>query len=271
MKCIYINLENAVERRAAIEANWAAYKGNDWQLERFPAVDTHYIEQHAVPGSLRPGEKACFFSHSAAIEMNRGATSPLFLMEDDMVLGPSTADTVDNFLRVSGSYDWDIVFTDVCIPNPATMLDLIKLRHELAGSDSVRLLDLKDMVFAGSSAYIVNHQSLDKLSGLLAQEEELNSPYDLVLRKLVYQKKLKALVFFPFVTSLSEDSETSQIQQDVSTDLIWNSFRKLVWVDRELGKVWPAVEKINRELCDDESRLLGVLLAGMVSKSVVLK
>jgi len=271
MKCIYINLERATTRRAQLEANWAEYGGRDWELERFPAVDARYIEDTNVPGTLRPGEKGCFFSHSAVIEMNRGATAPIFVMEDDMVLGKSTADTVNKFLNVCNSYDWDIAYTDVCIPLPQTMLDLVKLRHELSDSGEVRLLDVKDFPFAGATAYIVNHRSLDKLAGLLAQEEELNYPYDLVLRRLIYERKLKGLVFFPFVTSLSDESDVSQIQQDVSADVIWNGFRKIVWIDRDLKKVLPSIEQIDRELCDDESRLLGVLFAGMLSKSYTEK
>jgi GR25 family glycosyltransferase involved in LPS biosynthesis len=271
MKCIYINLERAATRRAQIEANWAEYGGSGWQLERFPAIDARYIEENGIPGGLRPGEKACFFSHSAIIEMNRGATAPVFIMEDDMVLGKNTAATVNNFLSMCDSYDWDIAYTDVCIPLPQTMLDLVKLRHELSNSGEVRLLDVKDFPFAGATAYIVNHRSLDKVAGLLAQEEELNYPYDLVLRTLIYERKLKGLVFFPFVTSLSDESNVSQIQESVSTDVIWNGFRKLMWIDRDLRKVLPSIEQIDRELCDDESRLLGVLFAGMLAKSYTEK
>jgi len=271
MKCIYINLERATTRRAQLEANWAEYGGSDWQLERFPAVDARYIEEANVPGKLKPGEKGCFFSHSAIIEMHRGATAPIFIVEDDMVLGPSTARTVDNFLGVCDGYDWDIAYTDVCIPLPQTMLDLVRLRHELEDSGEVRLLDVKDFPFAGSTAYLVNHRSLDKLAGLLAQETELDFPYDLVLRRLVYERKLKGLVFFPFVTSLGEESNVSQIQQEVSVDVIWNGFRQIMWIDRDLKKVWPSIEKIDKELCDDQSRMLGVLFAGMLAKSYVEK
>jgi GR25 family glycosyltransferase involved in LPS biosynthesis len=271
MKCIYINLERATARRAQLEANWAEYGGSDWQLERFPAVDARYIEENGIPGNLRPGEKACFFSHSAVIEMNRGATAPLFIMEDDMALGKSSAATIDNFLGVCDNHDWDIAFTDVCVPLPQTMLDLVKLRHELSETGEVRLLDLKDIIFAGSTAYLVNHRSLDKISGLLAAHESLDVPYDLALRQLIHHRKLKGLVFFPFATSLGDESDVSQIQQDGLTDLVWNAFRKLMWIDRDLAQVWPAVEKINTQVCDDESRLLGVVLGGMLTKSFVLK
>ena len=271
MKCIYINLERATTRRAQLEANWAEYGGSDWQLERFPAVDARYIEETGVPGSLRPGEKGCFFSHSAVIEMNRGASAPIFIVEDDMVLGKSAAATIGNFLNVCDGYDWDIAFTDLCIPLAPTMLDMVNLRHELADTGEVRLLDLKDFAWAGSTAYLVNHRSLDKIAGLLAAHESLDLPYDLALRQMIYNRKLKGLVFFPFVTSLGDESDVSQIQQEGSTDLVWNAFRKLMWIDRDLKKVLPAVERINAEVCDDESRLLGVVLGAVMTKSFVLK
>jgi hypothetical protein len=73
------------------------------------------------------------------------------------------------------------------------------------------------------------------------------------------------------VTSLGDESDVSQIQQEGSTDLVWNAFRKLMWIDRDMNKVLPAVEKIHTEVCDDESRLLGVVLGGMMTKSFVLK
>lgn len=197
MKCLYINLDSAGDRRARFEANWAANCGADWRLERFAALDTRYVEQHAVDGTLRPAEKACFLSHCSSIALNMNATEPLFVMEDDAVLGPHSAPTIDNFLRVSDNYDWDIVFTEVGIVSPSTMLDLIKLRQELTGKDEVRLLDLAKLPFGGATGYIINHRSLKKIGALLGVHEELHIPYDLLLRKLIYEKKLKGLVFSP--------------------------------------------------------------------------
>lgn len=270
MKCIYINLDKAVARRAQFEENWAAHHGDGWQLERFPAVDTRYVEEHGVPGTLRPGEKGCFLSHCAAIAMHIDSTVPLFMLEDDAQLGPRSAAAIDHFLRTHQGYDWDIVFTDVCIPLAPTMMDLLALRRTLADGE-VRVLDAADFTFAGSTGYIVNPRSLGKLTELLGTQLELDVPYDLMLRGLVRDKKLKALVLFPFVTSLSEESGASQIQAEGAADRIWNAFRKLAWLDRDLGKVGPAIRKIDEDLCDEESRLLGVLLAGLMSKSYVHK
>ncbi len=270
MKCIYINLDSAGDRRTRFEANWAANCGADWRLERFAALDTRYVEQHAVGGTLRPAEKACFLSHCSSIALNMNATEPLFVMEDDAVLGPHSAPTIDNFLRVSDNYDWDIVFTEVGIVSPSTMLDLIKLRQELTGKDEVRLLDLAKLPFGGATGYIINHRSLKKIGALLGVHEELHIPYDLLLRKLIYEKKLKGLVFFPFVSSLSSASP-SDIRVEGAADRIWTAFRQLAWLDRDLDALRPAIERIGEELCDEESRLLGILLAGQVSPSFVTK
>jgi GR25 family glycosyltransferase involved in LPS biosynthesis len=271
MKCTYINLDNAAARKTQIEESFAAHRGPDWELTRFPAIDTRFVEQQQIKGRIRPAEKACFLSHRAVIESNVGASAPVFVLEDDAIFGGATHPTIDNFLGISDSYNWDIIFTDLCVTQLGTMAELIKLRHQLTEIDQVRLLDVTGFVFAGATAYIVNHKSIGKLAALLGAEKELNVPYDLVLRKYIYEKKLKGLVFFPFITSISEESEVSQIQQEASADMIWNAFRKLVWTDRNLGKVSEAVKNIDRDLCDEESRLLGGIFAGLVSKSFVPK
>jgi GR25 family glycosyltransferase involved in LPS biosynthesis len=271
MKCTYINLDRATERRARIEDNFAAHRRDGWELERFSAIDIRYIEQHQIKGSIRPAEKGCFVSHKHIIEANLDASAPFLIVEDDTVFGPSTVETIENFLTVSDKYDWDVIFTDVCIPNAGTMIDLIQLRHELAPIEQVRLLNLGDFLFAGSSSYLVNHRAVSKLAALMEEQGELNLPYDLFLRRMVYTKRLKGLVFFPFITSLSADSDASDIQQGASVDQVWNAFRKMVWVDRDLDAVRPGLAKIERELCDDESRLFATLFAALASKNCVLK
>lgn len=270
MKCIYINLDSASERRARFEANWAHNRGPDWRLERFAALDTRYVEHHAVVGILRPAEKACFLSHCASIALNLNAAEPLFVMEDDAVLGPRSAPTIDNFLKVSDNYEWDIVFTEVGIVAPSAMLELIKLRKELAGKDEVRLLDLATLPFAGATGYIINHRSLKKIGALLGARERFDIPYDLLLRQLIYEKKLKALVFFPFVSSLSNSSQ-SDIRVESAVDEVWTAFRQLASLDRDLDALRPAIERIGSQLCDEEARLLGILLASQVSASFTTK
>ena len=84
---------------------------------------------------------------------------------------------------------------------------------------------------------------------------------------------MRAFAIFPFVTSLSDLADQSTIQKDSTelNELIWNGFRKLVWLDRSLDRSVPALSYISEKFCDDELRLLGVLFGAMVSERFVYK
>ncbi|HWR01604.1 MAG TPA: hypothetical protein VN371_07035 [Chlorobaculum sp.] len=134
----------------------------------------------------------------------------------------------------------------------------------------MEIINLKNLApFAGATAYVINGQSVRKLSDLLDIHNILNTPYDLYLRNLIYQSRINAYVSFPFVTSLSVNSELSSIQSsDASaTALIWNMFRKLIWMERDMDQYTTALEHINDNLCDEESRSFAPILAAMVSKN----
>lgn len=271
MKCTYINLDSAAERRLLTEDNFRKFGATGWQLERFAALDKAFVAQQGIPGTLQPGEKGCFLSHRAVIRDNLDAGAPILVMEDDAVWCDVTCSTIDNFLQVSDRYDWDIIFTDVCLPAVHDMVELVRLRHQLSDAQEVKLLDLSKRAFAGSTSYIVNHHSLAKIDAILHSVEGLDIPYDLFLRHLIWNKHLKGLMFFPFITSVSELSSASQIQQANTTDTVWNAFRQLAWVGRDFNAIAPTLEMINRDLCDDESRLFGVIFAAMVSRGFQIK
>jgi hypothetical protein len=149
------------------------------------------------------------------------------------------------------------------------MVDLIRLRRECAATGRVSLLDLSKMAFGGSTAYLVNGRAKRKVAALLASATRLDVPYDLFLRQLFREKRLAGYVFFPFVTSLSEFAESSQVQSvdAAATDLIWNTFRKLVWLNRSVEEQRAALAQIESRLCDEESRLFAPIFAAMTSKN----
>jgi len=130
-------------------------------------------------------------------------------------------------------------------------------------------LDLADITFAGSTSYILNPNSTSKIFNYLDAKKELNIPYDLYLRQLIHESKIKGYSFFPFITSLSEFSDISQIQQiePQAADLIWNLFRKMIWLERDLEQHKQVLEYINQNLCDEESKMFGTLFSAMISKN----
>lgn len=269
MKCIYINLDKETRRRSEIEENFSLHTKPGWTLERFSAVDTRQVEEKQVRGSLRPPEKACFLSHRAVLENNANAAAPFMILEDDVMFGPSTCVPIDRLEGIGDSHEWDIVFAEVCVPQIGKMAELIKLRQQLSATQEVKLLDLSQFIFAGATAYIVNHKSVKKILAYMDAESELNLPYDLLLRKMVLERKLTAFTFFPFITSFSIEAG-SAIRESTATELTFNLFRKMMWVDRNLESIIPSIVDLDAAACDDESRMFGVLFAAMVSPSFAL-
>lgn len=269
MDCYYINLDSATSRRSQLERNFSQYGRANWTLRRFAAVDSAQVQSSNVQGTLPPSAKGCFLSHRQLIEASLADERSILVLEDDVTFGEGTCETIDRFLHNHPGFEWDIAFTDVCIPHVHTMIDLIRLRRQWTASGQVSLLDLSKIVFGGSSAYLVNGRSKAKVAALLAAASRIDVPYDLYLRGLFREQRLAGYVFFPFVTSLSEFSELSQIQSSdaAATDLLWNTFRKLIWLNRDAGMQKGALAHIESRLCDDESRLFAPIFAAMTAQS----
>jgi GR25 family glycosyltransferase involved in LPS biosynthesis len=268
MQCLYINLDSATERRERLERNFAMFRGDAWTLARFPAVAADYVEANAVAGALRPAEKACYLSHRNLIRSQLDRAGTLLVLEDDATFGRRSCETIGKFLAGAQHLCWDIVYTDVCVPSIHTMYDLIKLRYRHAADGEVYLLDLAELPFAGSTAYILNANSKRKIFELLSEQTVLDHPYDIYLKQLIHTKRIKGSVLFPFPTSVSDAENESQIQLkgDRRRGSIRDVFRRMIWMDRDLVAQKPGLDAIAAQLCDEEARLFGKLFAAMVSR-----
>ncbi|HEY1930297.1 MAG TPA: hypothetical protein VGG92_22735 [Caulobacteraceae bacterium] len=262
MRFHYINLNSAHARRAALESN-AALVAPAADLIRFSAVTAE--AGAAADGKISTPEKACFLSHRNLLA-SRDAGETIFVLEDDVQLSRLTFPVVTAAASAGGE-DWDLLFTDVAVPDRNVMLDLIRRRRPFAGRFTT--LDLAAMPFAGASAYAVHARARTRLSELLAAEASLDTPYDLVLRRLVYTGALKARCVFPFVTTLADSAFESQVQGDAKTlkDLPLNLFRRLMSADRDLSACLVAAERLDQLMCDDEARVAGAVFAGMASRA----
>jgi GR25 family glycosyltransferase involved in LPS biosynthesis len=266
MDCFYINLEGAVNRRRTLEHSFRDCMNSKWRLYRYRAVDGNYVRRAAIPGTLTDAEKACFLSHRDLIQSSLGNSEPILVLEDDAILGSRTCEQLEELVFRRDPSSWDLAFTDFIVPDLACMAGLLKLRQKLAGE--VRLLDLSTLPFAGSTAYLINGRSKALLAGLLASVTSLDVPYDLFLRNHIYAKGLTACGFFPFITSLSSLSEQSDIQPTAKTaTLIWDAFRKLSWMDRDIEREKPLLQSIASTLCDEECSAFGTIFAAMLSKA----
>ena len=126
-------------------------------------------------------------------------------------------------------------------------------------------MDLNDIAFAGSTAYVVNEASKERMLALTAQQT-MDEPYDVFLRNRIRELKIRAKLTFPFATSVSDLADASAVQ-DADSDpdrLLLNGFRRLAWVDRDLDALEARIAQLPPASTDREaalfSRVLGATL-----------
>jgi GR25 family glycosyltransferase involved in LPS biosynthesis len=263
LKCFYINLDSASERRAHVEASFRAAAPSDWELIRIPALGPADVAER--PGTITGPEKGCFLSHRAAIAATRDSDETIFVVEDDTCFSTRTFATLET-LAVAPSH-WDLLFTDVTLLDASTMLACAKQYGRLKASGQFMLQDLSRTGFAAASAYLVRGTSKAKVLAALDADGALDWPYDILLRRLAHGGQLAARACLPFLTTLSHDAERSMIQDAAwnTRDEVIGAFRRLLFVDRDLGALAEEVDALGARHSDEASRLFGAIFGVFVS------
>lgn len=233
MRCIYINLDQATQRRADIEASFNAAVRPGWHLERFRALDAASVKEQSVEGSSTWAEKACFMSHRAAIQKHAGDSEHLLVLEDDTMFGIATFDVADGFLQQNDDGDWDLLFLDIGLIDIVDMLKFYFNREKHVLQRKVVPLDLAKLLFFGANAYIVNRRSFGKVLDCLDLGIPIDMEYDLFLSMQIRKGLLNAAVLFPFLTTVSRNANVSQIQRSSidTVNLARNLFRNMMWLE----------------------------------------
>lgn len=259
MQASYINLDEAVGRRAALEASFAAAPHEGWTLTRFAAVTA--AEMADAPGALSAREKACFESHRRLIGQHLDDETPLLVLEDDAAFSSVGFGYLDHLLAIPG--DWDLLFTDVALPQPDAMVSMARAWGPLTRARQLQLVPLAGTAFSAATAYLVRGASKARLHALLDAGGPRDVPYDLRLRQLVAAGQLKALACFPFLTTLAAAADDSQIRGDEEVhQRIADTFRRLMFIERDAAACRAAVEAIAAG-ADETERLLAGLLGAM--------
>jgi GR25 family glycosyltransferase involved in LPS biosynthesis len=265
-RCVFINLDEAAERRSQIEASFGRTVRAGWSLERFPALGPPQVSD--VPGSLSPAEKGCFASHSSVIAARLDDDDHLFVAEDDAVFSPQTFALVD---QLFANQTWDVIFTDAALCDLALMLQLARQRDAMVARGEYNSIDLKGRSFFGATAYAVRGSSKRRLHAALAARTSLDLPYDLALRDLCHEGALRMAVCFPFVTTVAAQADASQIQggEHAVFDQTLNAFRRLMYVARDLDICRRDAADLGAR-CDGPSRMVGTVFAAMASAAFPL-
>ena len=271
MKCFFINLDQAKARRQALEQNFARFAAQDWTLERFSAVDTQAIQTRKITGRLRPTEMACGTSHLDLMRAKRNEAAPFLILEDDALFGPHSCNALSEAVaRLEQQDSWDILFPDLCIVQIGVMAELLTLRRELMREGQFRLLDPSRWAFSSATSYILHPRAIPKI--LSAQPQEWTLPYDLLLRQLVQQGRLRARCIFPFALSLEDTSNMSTITpgDETRTGFIWYLFRRMIWRDGNFEQHLADIESVSQGL-SPETWAYARLWAAMADPTFVPK
>jgi hypothetical protein len=265
----YINLRNAEQRRLALEASIRTLPPGQWQLMRFEAIDKDHPTCRAMVGRATAGEKACYLSHMTLLTemLEMDTQEPFFVWEDDVLVGYRTNEAVANFVKQTASDAWDLLYTDVVVPDLPSMLELFMRGRLLRQRNHMEVIDLRTLGFAGTTSYLVNTSSLPKIASLLAGLPNLDEPLDLLLRRWIHQGVIKGHVLFPFVTTVSDAGLSSQIASEgtAGTDLAWNLFRRLTWLEADVEQLYPLCNQLSSLHADPASSVMGVITAAQLS------
>ena len=210
----YINLERSPQRKADIVRQLEQLELLS-QYSHFPAADGNAL--HLERCSIRSGEIGCFTSHYLLLEKNLNQTHHLHVMEDHVILSRATKPILHMLLNSKLIDNYDIVFTDTCLP-----IDLLKLREykiifdnnvkkdecgRVIAVNKFQVIELKENYLASTSSFLVHKNSISKLHNILQQEMKigLRKPIDFFLRDKIHEGSIRAACIFPFITSIRLD------------------------------------------------------------------
>lgn len=266
MHCCYINLDQATQRKESIETSFGQAARPGWTLSRFSALDTSFVDTHGVHGRRSRREKACFLSHKAAIEHHAQVGKHLLVLEDDTVFGLATCEIVDGFLQQNPAGDWDLLFLDLGVLNLSDMLTLYHHRQTLMQDRKIIPLDLAKISFIGTSSYIVNAASRDKVLACLNAGMPIDIEYDVYLSNQVSAGRLKAAVLFPFLTTVSAYASESQIQRSSMQTInqAWNIFRNMMWLESRQESFQDGLRALEGAVARSRHRAMATIFGALL-------
>lgn len=241
----YINLDKAVARRNALEESFFSSNFSaGWRLNRFDAIKGASDQVAQRAHTVIPNLAANWLSHveCAKTALARGLKSHILIAEDDTLFSSVTNYWVSGILdywQAQNLSDWDIVYLDAVLSNAIDYPWFFKLRHACWREERIELIPLTgfDRGYAGAGSYIINNASLEKFIAL-TDLDHLQCAFDLYLRALVFDEKLKGFMTFPFLTTISTHGDISTVfdhhgvsaRPDLTEQGLGNAFRRMIWM-----------------------------------------
>ncbi len=273
MQIFYINLDSAKKRRADIEKSFSDYAPRGISIERFSAISSKCDEVMNLEGRISLPEKACFLSHKYLVQYSVLGNDHAYILEDDTEFCKDSFNVIDSFLTGGDINSWDIAFTEIGVASPSLMVDFFRLKKEQSRNKKILTLNLQSLPFFGATSYIVNSRFKSKYLSMLEEYKIYDQPYDMWLRTLIHQGKIRAVVLFPFPTTISLNANISSIQstEENFTDTVWNLYRRFICLDSKSSQDSMILDSMSGVARDPEEKVLGNILSLLLSSKFKVK
>lgn len=217
----YINVDCATDRNKAMHDMLLINldKGQS-TFSRFSAVNKNEI---ILPTTSKysAGEIACFQSHLFCIEAELNHNSSILILEDDVVI----AQEFTKIYHLIDNSNFDLIFLAVTFGK-----NLTNYEYLLNQGSPTKLINLKNIGFAGTYGYYIPNKSKRKVWNILIQglqRGDIPLPLDLYYAHNAHHENLNCAVITPYYLKLNEYSSNSIIGGSNNTqkilDLLTNS------------------------------------------------
>jgi hypothetical protein len=264
---VYINLDRAVERRAAMEQQLAALD-LPYPVRRLPAIDGS--ERKERPATLSSSQYGCWLSHLRAIESSVEDDDHLYVLEDDALLSEALADlpSIVEAVDSSSKGEWDLLYLDATVVEVEDMCSMFEWTENARRDQQLGFVRVPSkFTLYGLLSYVVNSRRKRSVSRFLREHLERGKPIDSITAHGIHQGALKAYVTVPLLTCGSELARSSQIEAgDDGRNLAWLLFRRLCFIQRDpesLRRLSAAVGRLTGGFAEPE-KLLGLLVSNRV-------
>ncbi len=243
---VFINLAESERRRNALLSNLSAAGVSSWYTH-FPAING-MAEATNFPTKLDPGALGLWLTHEKIVEKFGDGTEHLHILEDDVVVASDAKSLFPMALQTADQHfgDWDLLFTETFVP--FELFETYRpLMQKFYAKRQFSCLDLTSCYASGMTSFFLNRKSIEKYAKLIKDKWSIGIPIDIYLRQLLRKRELRALVTVPFLSSISAESNQSNIrgQLDMSRQ-VCDVFRRGFFVGADLNELVEEMRRLTR-------------------------
>jgi GR25 family glycosyltransferase involved in LPS biosynthesis len=227
---VFINLDRAAERRAAMEKQLAEIR-LPYRLERFAGIDGSL--QAACPEGLLPGQYGCWLSHLDALERSLRSERHLHVIEDDALLSRKLAILPETVAALDHGSTWDILYLDATLVELADMYRMFDWVQQSRPKGLVQLHRIPaEFTVYGTLSYVVNSSRKKYVHDFLRAQLASGVPIDNVFASGIRNGRLEAYLTAPFLTSGGDSGLASTVGYAGGEGFLpWLLFRRLCFFD----------------------------------------